>query len=83
MLLVPVPWAAPLGPAVPGDPDLHPAISARLRKPHRTTGADRGRGPSHPPLAARHTIHLVGDSGFAVVRLAHVCGAARVGWSPA
>ena len=80
MLLAPVPWSRRRW-ALPflTIPTFTPAISARLGKPHRTA-------PERTEVLVRlirrwqpdRTIHLVGDSGFAVVRLAHVCGAARV-----
>jgi hypothetical protein len=80
MLLVPVPWCRRRW-ALPflAIPTFTPAISAKLGKPHRTA-------PERTEVVVRlirrwqpdRTIHLVGDSGFAVVRLAHVCGAARV-----
>ena len=80
LLLAPVPWgrrrwARPFL----AIPTFTPAISAKLGKPHRTA-------PERTEVLIRlirrwqpnRTIHLVGDSGFAVVRLAHVCGAVRV-----
>ena len=80
MLLTPVPWSRRRW-ALPflAIPTFTPAISAKLGKLHRTA-------PERTQVLVRlirrwqpnRTIHLVGDSGFAVVRLAHVCGAARV-----
>ena len=80
MLLAPVPWSRRRW-ALPflAIPTFTQAISAKLGKPHRTA-------PERTEVLVRlirrwqpdRTIHLVGDSGFAVVRLAHVCGAARV-----
>ena len=80
MLLVPVPWsrrrwARPFLTI----PTFSPAISARLGKPHRTA-PERTEGLIR--LIRRwqpdRTLHLVGDSGFAVLRFAHVCRTARV-----
>jgi hypothetical protein len=80
MLLAPVPWSRRRW-ALPflAIPTCTPAISAKLGKPHRTA-------PERTEVLVRlirrwqpdRTIHLVGDSGFAVVRLAHVCNAVRV-----
>ena len=80
MLLVPVPWCRRRW-ALPflTIPTFTPAISARLGKPHRTA-------PERTEILIRlirhwqpdRTIHLVGDSGFAVLRFAHVCRTARV-----
>ena len=80
MLLVPIPWCQRRW-ALPflTIPTFTPAISARLGKPHRTA-------PERTEVLVRlirrwqphRTIELVGDSSFAVVRLAHVCGTARV-----
>ena len=80
MLLVRVPWSRRRW-ALPflAIPTFTPAISARLGKPHRTA-------PERTEVLVRlirrwqphRTIQVVGDSGFAVLRLAHVCGAARV-----
>src|SRR5215216_7611904 len=80
MLLAPVPWSRRRW-ALPflTIPTFTPAISAKLGKPHRTAPK---RTEGLVRLIRRwqpdRTIHLVGDSGFAVLRLAHVCGAARV-----
>jgi hypothetical protein len=80
MLLVSVPWSRRRW-ALPflSIPTFTPATSARLGKPHRTA-PERTEGLVR--LIRRwqphRTIQLVGDSGFAVLRLAHVCGAARV-----
>src|SRR6187551_854040 len=80
MLLVPVPWCRRRW-ALPflAIPTFSPTISAKLGKPHRTA-PDRTEGLVR--LIRRwqpdRTIHLVGDSGFAVLRFAHVCGAVRV-----
>src|SRR5437588_7100403 len=70
MLLAPVPWSRRRW-ALPflAIPTFTPAISARLGKPHRTAperteGLIRLVRRWHP----HRTIHLVGDSGFAVVR---------------
>ena len=82
MLLVPVRqrrWALPFL----AIPTFTPAISARLGKPHRTPRSGPRSWSVSSAAGNDRTIHLVGDSGFAVVRLAHVCGAARVRWSPA
>jgi hypothetical protein len=80
MLLVPVPWSRRRW-ALPflAIPTFTPAISATLGRPHRTA-------PERTEILVRvirrwqphRTIHLVGDSGFAVPRLAHVRGTARV-----
>jgi hypothetical protein len=80
MLLAPVPWSRRRW-ALPflAIPTFTPAISARLGRPHRTA-------PERTEILVRlirrwqpqRTIQVVGDSGFAVVRLAHVCGAVRV-----
>ena len=80
MLLVRVPWCRRRW-ALPflAIPTFTPAISARLGKPHRTA-------PERTEILVRlirrwqpdRAIQVVGDSGFAVLRLAHVCGAARV-----
>jgi hypothetical protein len=80
LLLVPVPWCRRRW-ALPflAIPTFSPAISAKLGKPHRTAPE---RTEALVRLIRRwqpdRTIHLVGDSGFAVLRLAHVCGPARV-----
>jgi hypothetical protein len=80
MLLAPVPWSRRRW-ALPflTIPTFTPAISAKLGKPHRTA-PERTEGLVH--LIRRwqphRTIQVVGDSGFAVLRLAHVCGTARV-----
>ena len=80
MLLVPVPWSRRRW-ALPflTIPTFSPATSARLGRPHRTA-PERVEGLVH--LIRRwqphRAIQLVGDSGFAVLRLAHVCRAARV-----
>jgi hypothetical protein len=80
MLLVTVPWSRRRW-ALPflAIPTFSPATSAKLGKPHRTA-PERTEGLVR--LIRRRqphrTIHLVGDSGFAVVRLAHVCGTVRV-----
>ena len=80
MLLAPVPrcrrrWALPFL-AVP---TVTPATSAKLGRRHRTAPE---RTEELVRLIRRwqphRTIHLVGDSSFAVLRLAHVCGTARV-----
>src|SRR6188474_2373895 len=80
MLLAPVPWSRRRW-ALPflAIPTFPPAISAKLGKPHRTA-------PERTEILVRlirrwqpdRAIRLVGDSGFAVLRLAHVCGTARV-----
>jgi hypothetical protein len=80
MLLAPVPWSRRRW-ALPflAIPTFTPAISAKLGKPHRTA-------PERTEVLVRlirrwqphRAIHLVGDSSFAVVRFAHVCGAVRV-----
>ena len=80
MLLTPVPWCRRRW-ALPflTIPTFTPAISAKLGKPHRTA-------PERTEVLVRlirrwqpqRTIHLVGDSGFAVLRLAHVCRTARI-----
>jgi hypothetical protein len=80
MLLVPVPWCRRRW-ALPflAIPTFTPAISAKLGKPHRTA-------PERTEILARlirrwqphRAIRLVGDSGFAVLRLAHVCRTTRV-----
>src|SRR5215213_207653 len=80
MLLAPVPWSRRRW-ALPflAIPTFTPATSAKLGKPHRTA-PERTEGLVR--LIRRwqpdRTIQLVGDSGFAVLRLAHVCGMARV-----
>jgi DDE superfamily endonuclease len=80
MLLAPVPWSRRRW-ALPflAIPTFTPAISAKLGKVHRTA-PERTEGLVR--LIRRwqphRIIHLVGDSGFAVLRLAHVCGAVRV-----
>ena len=80
MLLVRVPWSRRRW-ALPflAIPTFTPAISAKLGRPHRTA-PERTEGLIR--LIRRwqpdRTIQVVGDSGFAVVRLAHVCNAARV-----
>src|SRR5215217_2761865 len=80
MLLVPVPWSRRRW-ALPflTIPTFSPATSAKLGKPHRTA-PERTEGLVR--LIRRwqpdRTIQLVGDSGFAVLRLAQVCGLARV-----
>src|SRR3954469_3866011 len=80
MVLVPVPWSRRRW-ALPflAIPTFTPAISARLGKPHRTA-PERTEGLIR--LIRRwqpdRTIPVVGDSGFAVLRLAPVCNAARV-----
>src|SRR5215204_564593 len=44
---------APLGPAVPDDPDLHPGNERQTGEtPPDRAGADRGADPPDPPLAA-------------------------------
>jgi hypothetical protein len=80
MLLAPVPWSRRRW-ALPflAIPTFTSAISAKLGKPHRTA-------PERTEVLVRlirrwqphRTIELVGDSSFAVVRLAHACGAVRV-----
>jgi hypothetical protein len=80
MLLAPVPWSRRRW-ALPflAIPTFTPAISAKLGKAHRTA-------PERAEVLVRlirrwqphRTIQLVGDSGFAVLRLAHVCGTARI-----
>src|SRR3954471_23815918 len=80
MLLVPVPWSRRRW-ALPflTIPTFSPATSARLGKAHRTA-------PERTEVLVRlirrwqpdRAIEVVGDSGFAVLRLAHVCSAARV-----
>src|ERR671917_1972535 len=80
MLLVTVPWSRRRW-ALPflAIPTFSPATSAKLGKPHRTA-PERTEGLIR--LIRRwqphRSIHLVGDSGFAVLRLAHACGAVRV-----
>src|SRR6187455_772333 len=80
MLLVRVPWSRRRW-ALPflAIPTFTPATSAKLGKRHRTA-PERTEGLVR--LIRRwqpdRTIHLVGDSGFAVLRLAHVCRTARV-----
>src|SRR5215213_9114052 len=80
MLLAPVPWSRRRW-ALPflTIPTFTPAISAKLGKRHRTA-PERTEGLVR--LIRRwqphRTIQMVGDSSFAVLRLAHVCGAARV-----
>jgi hypothetical protein len=80
MLLVSVPWSRRRW-ALPflAIPTFTPATSAKLGKRHRTA-PERTEGLIR--LIRRwqpdRTIHLVGDSGFAVLRFAHVCGAVRV-----
>ena len=79
-LLAPVPWCRRRW-ALPflTIPTFTPATSAKLGKPHRTAPERTGvlvrlirRWQPH------RTIQIVGDSGFAVVRLGQVCRAARV-----
>lgn len=80
MLLAPVPWCRRRW-ALPflAIPTVTPATSAKLGKRHRTAPE---RTEELVRLIRRwqphRTIHLVGDSSFAVLRLAHVCGTARV-----
>jgi DDE superfamily endonuclease len=80
MLLVPIPWSRRRW-ALPflAIPTFTPAISAKLGKPHRTA-PERTEGLIR--LIRRwqpdRTIQIVGDSGFAVLRLAHVCRTAGV-----
>jgi DDE superfamily endonuclease len=80
MLLVRVPWSRRRW-ALPflAIPTFTPAISAKLGRPHRTA-PERTEGLIR--LIRRwqpdRTIQVVGGSGFAVLRLAHVCNAARV-----
>jgi hypothetical protein len=80
MLLVSVPWSRRRW-ALPflAIPTFTPATSAQLGKRHRTA-PERTEGLVR--LIRRwqphRTIQVVGDSSFAVLRLAHVCGAARV-----
>jgi len=80
MLLVRVPWSRRRW-ALPflAIPTFTPAISAKLGRPHRTA-PERTEGLIR--LIRRwqpdRTIQVVGDSGFAVLRLAHVCNAAHV-----
>jgi hypothetical protein len=79
-LLAPVPWCRRRW-ALPflTIPTFAPATSAKLGKPHRTA-------PERTEVLVRlirrwqphRTIQIVGDSGFAVVRLAQACRAARV-----
>jgi DDE superfamily endonuclease len=80
MLLVPVPWSRRRW-ALPflAIPTFTPAISARLGKPHRTA-PERTEGLVRliRRWQPRRTIQVVGDSSFAVLRLAHVCNAVRV-----
>jgi hypothetical protein len=79
MLLAPVPWSRRRW-ALPflAIPTFTPATSAKLGKRHRTA-PERTEGLIR--LIRRwqphRAIEVVGDSGFAVLRLAHVCGAAR------
>ena len=79
-LLAPVPWCRRRW-ALPflTIPTFAPATSAKLGKPHRTA---LERTEVLVRLIRRwqphRTIQIVGDSGFAVVRLAQVCRAARV-----
>jgi hypothetical protein len=80
MLLAPVPWSRRRW-ALPflAIPTFTPTISAKLGKAHRTA-------PERTEILVRlvrrwqpdRTIQVVGDSGFAVLRLAHVCNAVRV-----
>jgi hypothetical protein len=80
MLLAPVPWSRRRW-ALPflAIPTFTPAISAKLGKPHRTA-------PERTEILVRlirrwqphRAIRLVGDGGFAVLRLAHVCRTTRV-----
>jgi hypothetical protein len=80
MLLAPIPWCRRRW-ALPflAIPTVTPATSAKLGKRHRTAPE---RTEELVRLIRRwqphRTIHLVGDSSFAVLRLAHVCGTARV-----
>src|SRR5215204_4563421 len=80
MLLAPVPWSRRRW-ALPflTIPTFTPATSAKLGKRHRTA-PERTEGLIR--LIRRwqpdRTIQVVGDSGFAVLRLAHVCRTARV-----
>src|SRR5215207_3993004 len=80
MLLAPVPWSRRRW-ALPflTIPTFTPATSAKLGKRHRTA-PERTEGLIR--LIRRwqphRTIEVVGDSGFAALRLAHICGAARV-----
>ncbi len=79
-LLAPVPWCRRRW-ALPflTIPTFTPATSAKLGKPHRTA-------PERTEVLVRllrrwqphRAIQIVGDSGFAVVRLGQVCRAARV-----
>ena len=79
-LLAPVPWCRRRW-ALPflTIPTFTPATSAKLGKPHRTA---LERTEVLVRLIRRwqphRTIQIVGDSGFAVVRLAQACRAARV-----
>jgi hypothetical protein len=80
MLLAPVPWSRRRW-ALPflAIATFTPATSAKLGKRHRTA-PERTEGLVR--LIRRwqphRAIEVVGDSGFAVLRLAHICGAARV-----
>jgi hypothetical protein len=80
MLLVSVPWSRRRW-ALPflAIPTFTPATSAKLGKPHRTAPE---RTEALVCLIRRwqphRAIQVVGDSGFAVVRLAHVCRTAHV-----
>jgi hypothetical protein len=80
MLLAPVPWCRRRW-ALPflAIPTFTPATSAKLGKRHRTA-PERTEGLVRliRRWQPQRTIHLVGDSGFAVVRLAHVCAISRV-----
>src|SRR3954462_1154486 len=80
MLLAPVPWSRRRW-ALPflAIPTFTPTTSAKLGKRHRTA-PERTEGLVR--LIRRwqphRTIPLVGDSGFAVLRLVHVCGTDRI-----
>src|SRR3954447_14089785 len=80
LLLVRVPWCRRRW-ALPflAIPTFTPATSARLGKRHRTA-PERTEGLVRliRRWQPQRTIQVVGDSGFAVPRLAHVCNAARV-----
>jgi hypothetical protein len=80
MLLVPVPWSRRRW-ALPflAFPTFTPAISVKLGKPHRTA-PERTEGLIRliRRWQPQRTIEVVGDSSFAVLRLAHACGAIRV-----
>src|SRR5918993_2991762 len=80
MLLAPVPWSRRRW-ALPflAIPTFTPSISARLGKVPRTAPeCTEGLVRLIRRWQPHRIIQLVGDSGFAVLRFAHVCGAVRV-----